>query len=118
MAVSIPLSSTTITIKRAPADLDGTDPYDPPSIDVDDLDTVETGVRALFASPSGTELGPAGSQESVDWKLLADPCDLQHADTVVDDTTGRLYGVVWAKPRPDEDLAHVVAGVNEVEGAA
>lgn len=115
--MSILLASTTITIKRSPAADDAKDAYDVPTAG---LTTVVTGVRALFASPSGAEHGETGSLEAVDWRLLADPCDLRHKDTVVDETTEQSYGVVWAKSRPGvgTDLAHVVAGVNEVEGAA
>ncbi len=83
-------------------------------------------MRATFSSPGGGaqigggENGPTGSQEVVGWDLLADPCDLRHIDTVVDETTGREYAVSWAKARPDPDgdLDHVVAGVDEVEGGA
>ena len=110
-------ADTTITIKRAPAADATKDAYDVPTAP---LDTVATGVRAVFTSPSGAEHGATGSAEAVDWRLLADPCDLRHTDTVIDETTTRSYGVVWARARPGTgaDLAHVVAGVNEVAGAA
>lgn len=117
--MTIPLATTTITIKRPPASADGTDPYEGSAA----LDTVATGIRATFSSPGGL-VGSAGrateSQEVVDWRLLADPCDLQHYDTVVDDTTGAEFGVIWARARvdPDDgDLDHVVAGVDEIDGA-
>jgi hypothetical protein len=115
-AVTLPLATTTITIRRPPASDDGADPYDAKGAAV----TVATGVRAVFSSPAGRELGPTGSAEAVDWRLLADPCDLRHYDTVVDETTAKPYGVVWAKARTDGDggLDHVVAGVDEIEGAA
>ncbi len=113
----IELAETTIAIKRRATADTTTDPYDPPTAG---LDTVATGVRALFCSPSGNEHGATGSAEAVDWRLLADPCDLRHTDTVVDEATERVYAVVWARERRgvDTDLAHVVAGVNEVKGAA
>lgn len=110
-------AQTAITIKRTPAADGAKDAYDVPSAP---LTTVATGVRAVFTSPAGAEHGATGSAEAVDWRLLADPCDLRHRDTVIDETTTRQYGVVWARTRPGvgTDLAHVVAGVNEVEGAA
>jgi hypothetical protein len=120
--VTIPVSTTTIAIKRPPAADDGKDPYDAKSA----LDTIATGVRAAFVSPSGGasigggENGITGSQEVVGWQLLADPCDLRHYDTVVNETTTQQFSVAWAKSRPDPDgnLDHVVAGVDEVQGAA
>ena len=120
--MTIPLATTTITVKRPPPADDGADPYDAKSPMV----IVVSGVRALFSSPSGGasigggEHGDTGSQESVGWHLLVDPCDLRHTDTVYDDTTGRAYAVAWAKARvdPDVELNHFVAGVNEVQGAA
>ncbi len=121
--VSLPLSTTTVTIKRPPTADDGKDPYDVPSAA---LSTVASGIRALFAAPSGGssvgggEHGATSSQEAVGWTLLADPCDLRHYDTVIDETTTKTYGVAWAKSRvdPDAGLNHVVAGVTEIEGAA
>jgi hypothetical protein len=120
--VALPIATTTIAIKRPPAADDGKDPYDAKA----PMTTVASGVRAAFVSPSGGasigggENGITGSQEVVGWQLLADPCDLQHYDTVVDETTTQQYSVAWAKARPDPDgdLDHVVAGVDEVRGAA
>lgn len=120
--MAIPIATTTVTIKRPPAADDGKDPYDAKAA----MTTVATGVRAAFVSPSGGasigggENGITGSQEVVGWQLLADPCDLQHYDTVVDETTTQQFSVAWAKSRPDPDgdLDHVVAGVDEVRGAA
>jgi hypothetical protein len=110
-------AETTITIKRRGATDAAADPYDVPT---SALTTVATGVPALFTSPAGAEHGAAGSAEAVDWRLLADPCDLRHIDTVVDEVTTRTYAVVWTRARRGvgTDLAHVVAGVNEVKGAA
>ena len=115
--VSITVATTTITILRPPEADDAADPYDEPT---SPLETVATGVPATFSSPSGSENGATGSQEDIEWRLLADPCDLQHHDTVVDDTTAERYGVTWthARPDPDGDLAHVVAGVTRVVGAS
>ncbi len=121
--MTLPIATTSITIKRPPAADDGVDPYDPGK---GAMTTVATGVRAAFVSPSGGtavgggEHGATGSQELVGWQLLADPCDLRHYDTVVDETTTQQYAVAWAKSRPDPDgdLDHVVAGVDEVRGAA
>lgn len=120
--MTIPISSTLITVKRPPPADDGADPYDAKS----PMTTVASGVRALFSSPSGGaslgggEFGDTGSQEAVQWTLLADPCDLRHYDTVYDEATGQPYAVAWAKARtdPDHELDHVVAGVNEVKGAS
>jgi len=120
--VTIPLATHAITIKRPPASDDGKDPYDVKA----PMTTVDTGVRAVFSAPGGGaslgagEHGDTGSQEAVQWQLLADPCDLRHTDTVYDEATGQPYAVAWAKARPDPDgdLDHVVAGVNEVRGAA
>ncbi len=120
--MALPLATTTIRILRPPEADDGADPYDAKS----PPDTIVTGVRAAFVAPSGGasigggERGITGSQEVVGWRLLADPCDLRHYDTVVDETTDQQYSVAWAKPRPDPDgdLDHVVAGVDEVQGAA
>lgn len=121
--MAIPIATTTIKIMRPPDADAGKDPYDD---DKTPMDTIATGVRAVFYSPGagasigGGEHGPTGSQEAVRWQLGADPCDLRHIDTVVDETTTQQYAVAWAKARPDPDgdLAHVVAGVDEVRGGA
>ncbi len=121
--MAIPIATTTISIKRPPAADAGKDAYDDNKTP---MTTIASGVRAVFSSPGGStaigggEHGPTGSQEVVGWQLLADPCDLRHIDTVVDDTTGQEFAVSWAKARqdPDGDLDHVVAGVDEVQGGA
>ncbi len=121
--MTLPIATTTIKILRPPASDAGVDPYDPGK---GALGTIASGVRAVFSKPSGGttvgggEHGPTGSQEAVGWTLLADPCDLRHIDTVVDETTTQEYAVAWAKARqdPDGNLDHVVAGVDEVRGGA
>jgi hypothetical protein len=115
----IPLATTTIAIER-PGDV-GADALDPPAAVPD---VVAAGVRAHFPGPSGAET--RGDQSTVR-RLLVDPCDLTHVDTVVDESTGLRYGVVWAVARagdPIEDelgggesLAHVVAEVTRLDGS-
>lgn len=101
--MSIPFSTTTITIKRS--DQDGAkDAYDGV-----DYETVDSGIRAVIGSPSGSETVLAGSSEQVGARLNADPCDLRHNDRVVDETTDETWQVTWTRRRIGFGLDHTVA---------
>lgn len=106
--MSIPLSTTTITVSRS--DQDGT--KDRRSTLT--WSTLYAGVRAVIGSPSGVETVAAGSAETVGWRLDADPMPLmRHADRVTDDVTGDVYEVVWVRQRYGLGLAHTVAELRQ-----
>lgn len=113
MTVSIPLATTTITIQRPSVDPDR-DPYEEDPAP----DTVAEGVRAHISSPSGREQIVGGEQEIVTFRLSCDPIDLQHVDTVVDDSTGEEYEVVWTLSRTGLGMPHVQAGLRKTTGVA
>jgi hypothetical protein len=108
----IPAATTTITVRRVPADdtRDGYDPLPAPS-------TVATGVRAHLASPSAREDRGGGTRQALTARLLCDPVDLTHTDTVVDDTTGLEYAVVGVVQQVGFGLDHTAAGLLLVDGA-
>lgn len=117
--MTIPLSTTTITVLRLPAietpgpGEEWLDPYDAQPARTE----VATGVRAHFSSPTGREIVQGGEQERVDFVLLCDTLTvgLNHLDEVEDETTGELYEVVWARRRIGLGLDHIEAGVRAVE---
>lgn len=111
--MSIPVSTTTITVKRVAEDADR-DPYDEaPSPSV-----IAKGVRAVISSPTGSERRAGGSQENSSFRLNCDPVDLTHDCTVLDEVTGESYTVVWAKQREGLGLDHVVAELEQVTDRA
>lgn len=111
----IPLATTTITVWRSPTD-DGAEPFDP--LDPpEDHEMVVAGVRAHISSPSGDEaVTSGGDREVVQFGLGCDPCDVEHGDVVVDDTTGEQYQVDWAHHRVGLGLDHVTGGLRQVSG--
>lgn len=109
--MAIPLATTTITVARVPADPDR-DPADEQPA----AETVTAGVRAHLSGITGNENFP--TQEVITRKLACDPTDLEHGDTITDDTTGAVYTVVYAEPRVGLNLDHVEAGLKKVEGYA
>lgn len=106
----IPFSTTTVAVRRS--DQDGT-------LDLTDTLTwtdVRTGVRAVIGNPAGSEIQAGGSQSAVMLRLNCDPiADLDHADRIVDETTGQVYEVLWAVQRGGLGLEHTVAGLQIVE---
>lgn len=100
----IPLATTTVTVTSP-----GTgEPYETPSGGA----TVASGVPAHISSPSGLEQLQGGSQQIIDKRLLSEPIDELTSDmTVVDDSTGLAYAVVWVDQRDGLGLAHTVAGL-------
>lgn len=108
----IPLATTTISVKRVAAD-DDRDGYDP----LPSASTVATGVRAHLSSPSGREDRAGGSRQTSTARLLCDPTDLLHTDTVVDDSTSLEYAVVGVEQHVGLGLDHTAAALQLVSGA-
>lgn len=111
----IPLATTTISVVRG-ADLSDVDPWD--RTPTAGGETIAAGVRAVIDSPSGQEGGP-GDTETLQFTLMCDPTDVTFRDTIVDETTGESYQVVWTKlvpAPPGSDLDHVQAGLKQVTG--
>lgn len=111
--MSIPLATTTITIKRVPPD-DTRDGYDA----APDLATIATRVAANIGAPSGSQNITTGDRTVVTFRLTCDPTDLQADDQVVDDTTGDTYRCVWARGRKGLGLNHTTAALEQVTGAS
>jgi hypothetical protein len=114
--MSIPVSTTTVTIQRAP-DRSNIDPED--YDETIDFEMVETGVRAVVDTATGGEGGPSGTAETVSFILLADPCDLDHLDRVIDEITGARYEVAWSVTSPGVGgmLGSTKAGLNTSRGS-
>ena len=111
----IPVATTTITVTRH-ALLSTEDPYDAAT---GSPTTVATGVRANIAVASGDErIAGRSGQESIAFRLRADPVDLVHGDTVVDETTDESYAVTFARTRYTGDVAldHTIAELRQVSG--
>lgn len=107
--MSIPLPTTTIAVLVPDADAD---PYEDRT-----LTQVATGVPAHFSTPRGYNDINGGTQENVDMQLVCDPCELPYTATIRDLTTDERWSVVWVRERSDlEGLAHMVVGVNRVQG--
>lgn len=107
----IPLATTTVTVSRP-----GSDAYDDGYSTVTAPTQVAAGVRAHLSAPAGSERVQGGQAETVEWRLSADPVDLRHGDTLVDDRTGDRFQVVWARTRNTLGLAHTVAGLTQSSG--
>lgn len=108
----IPLSTTTITVYRNTFDEDA----DPTEVDSGSRTTVAEHVRAQISSPSGRERNIGGSQEIVEFSLSCDPVDLTHLDQVLDEVTGEIYEVTWARQRTGFGLDHTRGGLRAVKG--
>lgn len=113
--MTIPLSTTTIAVKRPSVGAD----VDPWVISDDASDTtVEAGIAAHISAPSGLERAVGGAQESVTFRLLADTTDLENTDRVLDEGTGDTWEVVWTEQRTGLGMDHTYAEIRKVEGAA
>jgi hypothetical protein len=118
--VSIPLSTTTITVKR-PARPVTEDPYgegyDAPADRDASEATPVTGVRAVISPNGGTGGSTGGESEVLLFRMVCDPCPLAYSDEVLDDLTGMRYAVEWCTETPGiAGLGHVVAGLKIVKG--
>lgn len=102
--MTIPISTTTVSVLRS--DQDGTvDDYDTPT-----WTAVQSGVRAVIGSHSGTETNAGGSSSTTTARLDADPIgDLAHDDRIYDESTGLTWHVIWVAQRSGLGLDHTVA---------
>ncbi len=99
--MSLPVSTTTITVLRASGSGDA---YDGVS-----YSTWLSGVRAVIGSPGGTEVNTGGSSQQMTARLNCDPILLKHTDRVRDDQTGITYEVLTTARRLGVGLDHTVA---------
>lgn len=106
----IPLATTTVTVTAQ------AEPEPGAGITTS---TRASGVRAVIASPSGSEVaGPGGGSENVDAVLVADPvAGIAHTDRVTT-AEGDAYEVVWVRQRLGLGLDHVRAGLVAITGRA
>ncbi len=108
--MTLPVSTTTITVSRGNASGD--------AYDGQTFTTVYTGIRAVIGSPSGSEINAGGSSEQQTARLNCDPILLKHTDRVTDDETGIVYEVTFTARRLGLGLDHTVAELVVVKDRA
>lgn len=106
--MSIPYATTTIRVWRPDPD---TEPYEEPLPPV----MVAENIRAHISTSSGRD-HPLGDVEVVQYRLSADPVDIEHRDQVEDERTGEVFDVVWVRRRVGLGMDHVQAGLRRVDG--
>lgn len=106
--MSIPYATTTIRVWR-PAD--DSAPYEEPAPPT----LVAENIRAHISTSAGRDQ-PLGDVEVVQFRLSADPVDLDYHDQVEDERTGEVFDVVWVRRRVGLGMDHVQAGLRRVEG--
>ena len=94
--MSLPLSTTTVAVKR-PARPATEDPwgdgYDAP-VDRDEAEaTPTTGVRAVISPNGGTGGSTGGESQVLLFRMVCDPVDLRYSDEVLDEVTGQRFTV-------------------------
>lgn len=109
--MTIPLATTTVTVAAQ------AEPEPGAGITVTPR---ASGVRAVVAAPSGTEIAaPGGGGERIDAVLVCDTVTgLAHTDRVTDDGTGAVYEVAWVAERQGLGLGHHRAGLVKLAGRA
>lgn len=108
--MSIPLSTTTISVLRPP---ENEDPFDTTG----DSSVIVSGIRAVVSAPRGRDEINPGDKEVIDMVLYCDLCDLQSTDVVTDSATSIVYSVVWVAERFGLGLDHLAAGLRFVSNA-
>lgn len=118
----IPVATTRVRVWRKDTELGETqDPWED-NTTTNAFAILDEGIRAVVSvgggNYAGQTVGP-GDSETVNFTLLADPCDLQYLDEVEDEVTGVRYQVEWsiASPGVAGHLASVRAGLSTRKGA-
>lgn len=114
----IPLATTTVAVLRPPAADDYAEPYSGTRtaghVDLDALDEIAVGVRAVIDAVTGTEAVAGGEQTQTVLKFISDEADIKPQDYLKDEVAGgQLYRIVWCVRYAGE---HVEGGLKLVEG--
>ena len=123
--MSIPVATTTVRTWRKDSEVVGDDdPWDDgyPDEVTNEFAVLDEGILAVISVGGGTYAGRTvgpGDSETVNFNLLADPCDLQYLDEVEDEQTGQRYAVEWVVHNPGVGgiLASTRAGLSTRKGA-
>jgi len=107
--MTLPLTTTTLTIKRVPANID---PY------ADTTPTVVTlNVFGAISGSNGTGSDVGGAQQVLTARLFVESdVDVRIADVVIDETSNEEWRVLWVRKRYELGLGHTVAGLEYVAG--
>lgn len=125
--MTIPIATTTITIRRPTAGEQSADPlgdgYDDapavPAVVEGQGEVVASGVRATISAGGARGASGGSESETVEFRLVCDPADLTYLDTVTDESTDTTYAVAWANTTPGiAGLGHTVAGLLTTKGQA
>lgn len=109
----IPISTTTVSVWRVPAD-DTRDGFDTPPA----RQRVAAGLRAHIGSPSQRSDIATGDKVVVDWRLDCDLFDFADDDQIVDETTGQAFLLLSVVKRSGFGLGHCEGRVRQISGAA
>lgn len=109
--MTLPLTTTTVTVLRPPSDVDG---LEAPEYTV----VVErVAARVAGASASGSH-AVGGRQETSSARLYVDRnVDLRRQDRIVDDATGAVWEVTGVKTRTGLGLDHTAAALQSSRGS-
>ena len=112
--MTLPLSTTTITIERRPLTvLD--DPADPADYSTPEWELIESNVPAVISPPTASNNLVAGDRITYSASLRADPCDLKANDRLTEED-GTVWTVLWARPIVAVGLDHTEAQLRMVTG--
>lgn len=112
--MTLPISTTTISILRIPwDDHEPRDPLDPrPAAEV-----IATGIPAHISTSTGIENINGSAQEVVTYRLNCDPTDVTFEDQILDERTNDIYEVTWTRERVEfVGLEYIQGGLKKVTG--
>lgn len=111
----LPLSTTTVSVLRAPLADAYAEPYS--ASPTADLEEIATGVRAVIDIPvardAGQETVAGGEQTRTEFRFSCDLCELRNTDFLRDDDGGVIYRVTWCF---EFHGSHIEGGLKLVEG--
>lgn len=113
--MTLPIATTTITVRRPASLADGEDPYDEPTTAPK---LVAAGVRAHISVSAAVEtVTGRASTNDITYKLNADPIELDARDQITDDRSGEVFEVVWARQQTGLGLDHTSGELRRVAGS-
>jgi hypothetical protein len=115
--VAISFNTTTISVMRTPAadddaDADGYSATPPTPV------LIAQGVRAVVSPPTASSRLTGGDRVVFSSQVRCDPTDLMQEDTIIDETGGLVWTVLWATRICALGQDFTQAALRMVEGAS
>jgi hypothetical protein len=116
-SLGIPSYTHQVEVHRFAINTDPDEPWDPPSGSLPWEPKFQLVWAVIEPSPASIEMGQSNTQGITKYRLVCDPCDIDHRYFIIDPLDGWTYQVEWiAKVGDPQRIGAFSAGYGHLEG--